>query len=90
MPPSANVTPERVQSCGLAGAETQSFGGQIGSVTDTGTYTMNPDCTGTMTFLQTPGNHTVNLTIVLVDGTQQIKAIETDAGAVISGTLVKQ
>lgn len=65
--------------------ETTSFGGLIGPLSSTGTYTVNPDCTGT---LDAPGAATWNFVIVH-DG-RQILAINTIAGRVATVDLEKQ
>jgi hypothetical protein len=73
---------------GLVGGETDSFNGQVTSVTDNGTYTVNADCTGTMTM--NSSSTTFHLNIVIVDDTRQFKFVDTDPGLVLAGTSVKQ
>jgi hypothetical protein len=61
--------------------------GNISPLTVTGTYTVNPDCTGTMTLQVTfPGIPAVPVDVYFVvdDGGDEFQAIETDAGLVIT------
>lgn len=63
---------------------TASQNGNIFQMTFTGTYTMNPDCTGTIT-LQTPAPFpTVTLFFVVGDNLNEFHAIETAPGAVVT------
>ncbi len=62
---------------------TVSVNGAIDSVPATGTYTVNSDCTGTVT--QTGGNYHF---VVAADGSK-VFWIETDPGTVISGSAVR-
>jgi len=58
-----------------------------------GTYTVNPDCTGTATLTITPavfGFNTFHLSGIGTDKDKEIKWLITDAGVVIAGTLTKQ
>lgn len=53
-----------------------------------GSYTVATDCTGTLTV--TPkGSSALNFSFMVVDGGMQMLAIETDAGTVVNGTLLK-
>jgi len=55
----------------------------------TGSYTIGPDCRGTATI--TPeGLAEMHFSLVVVDGGKEMLAIETDAGTVVDGTLVKR
>lgn len=65
-------------------AETTSFGGRIGPLSTTGTYTVHADCTGT---LDAPGAATWNFVIVR-DG-KQILALNTIEGRVATVDLEK-
>ncbi|MFN2532924.1 MAG: hypothetical protein ABR555_16670 [Pyrinomonadaceae bacterium] len=61
--------------------------------TFTGTYTVNPDCTGTATLNVTPvvfGFSVLHFTAVATDNDKEIKWLITDPGIVIAGTLDKQ
>jgi hypothetical protein len=70
---------------GLSLVETTSFGGHIGPLSTTGTYQVNPDCTGS---LEAPGAAIWNFVIVH-DG-RQIMAINTIEGRVATVDLEKQ
>ena len=65
--------------------ETVSFGGKVAPLTTSGTYTVNPDCTGSL--------HAVNaahLNFVVVHKGREILAINTDPGRVATDNLEKQ
>jgi hypothetical protein len=99
--PSFNGTPEAIGSfVPIAGAGTfsfdgkstvtrsftLSFGGAIFPVTDSGTYSLSSDCTGSAVF---PGSgETWNL--VLTGGGKEIKTMITTSGRVLAGTLTRQ
>jgi len=57
--------------------------GNIRQVTGTGTYTVNPDCTGTMT-LQVSPTLVVQIFFVVDDWGSEFQAIETNPGLVIT------
>ena len=63
---------------------TLSQNGNILPVTVTGTYTVNPDCTGTMTLQVSPIAVTVHVFFVIDDSLNGFQAIETDPGLVIT------
>jgi hypothetical protein len=63
---------------------TASQGGNIIQFTITGTYTVNPDCTGTLTLQVAPIGITVPVFIVIDNGWNEFQAIETSAGVVIT------
>ena len=68
-------------------ALTFDFGGLITSgVSDSGTYTVNSDCTGAATFPDV--SETFNL--VIVSGGNEIKFILTAPGTVTAGSMTKQ
>ena len=69
---------------GTTAAVTLSQNGNILPVTITGTYTVNPDCTGTFTLKVSPIDVTVHVFFVIDDGGNGFQAIETDAGLVIT------
>ena len=72
---------------GTTAAAMSSQNGNISPLTVTGTYTVNPDCTGTMTLQVTfPGVPTfpVDVYFVVDDGGDEFQAIETDPGLVIT------
>ncbi|MBZ5618044.1 MAG: hypothetical protein LAQ69_04805 [Acidobacteriia bacterium] len=68
---------------GTTFAATASQNGNIRQMTGTGTYTVNPDCTGTMT-LQVSPTRAVQIFFVIADGGNEFHAIETDPGLVIT------
>jgi hypothetical protein len=72
----------------LTGTDTNSQGGQIQSQTFTGTYTVNSDCTGTVSTADSAGPSHFN--IVIVDNGQEILFIESDAGVAVSGSAKPQ
>ena len=77
---------------GLTGAETFSFDGTIGKRTYTGTYSMNADCTGSVTLQSTGGASTgpARGDIVAVNNSREINFVQTDTNYIFSGTLKKQ
>jgi hypothetical protein len=64
--------------------------GNIIPVTVTGTYSVNPDCTGTFTLLVSPFGLTVHNIFAIDDGGNGIKAIETEAGVVVTRNYRRQ
>lgn len=69
---------------GTTYSATLSLNGHIIPVTATGTYTVNPDCTGTMTVQVAPFGATVNLFFVISASGMEFRAIETEEGTVIT------
>jgi hypothetical protein len=83
----------------FASVGTQTFDGQGGTtakamvsqngniipVTITGTYSVNPDCTGTFTLQLSPIGLTTHVFFVIDHGETEFQAIETDAGVVVTG-----
>ena len=65
-------------------AVTSSQNGNILPLAITGTYTVNPDCTGTMTLQVSPIAVTVDVFFVIDDSGNGFQAIETDPGLVIT------
>src|ERR1700678_2576332 len=63
---------------------TASQGGNILQFTITGTYTVNPDCTGTLTLQVAPIGITVPVFIVIDNNWNEFQAIETSPGVVIT------
>ena len=81
---------------GLTGNSTVSLNGTISSGTYAGTYTVNPDCTGTYTVLS-PSGRTSNVFFVLVwtphstgTGLSEFHFIATDPGSVRTGIARRQ
>ena len=68
----------------MTAAGTQSQNGNILQVTITGTYTVNPDCTGTLTLLASPGGFTSHFFFVIDDTGNEFLAICTDPGVVLT------
>jgi hypothetical protein len=58
--------------------------GNILPLTVTGTYTVDPDCTGTLTLQVAPLGLTVHVYFVLDNNIAEFQAIETDAGLAIT------
>jgi hypothetical protein len=69
---------------------TTSSNGNIAPVTVEGTYTVNPDCTGSMTLNVSPFDSTVHADFVIDDDGAQIRAIGTDAGLIETRVYTKQ
>ena len=70
---------------GVTGATAAaSQNGIIFAVTITGTYTVNPDCTGTFTLQFYPKAQTVHFFFVIDDSGNGFQAIQTDPGFVIT------
>ena len=69
---------------------TLSANGNIVKATITGTYAVNPDCTGSMTVNVSPLGITVHAHFVIDDNGAEIRAIVTDSGAVESRVYNKQ
>lgn len=63
---------------------TLSHNGNILPVTIIGTYTVNPDCTGTFTLQVSPIGITVDVLFVIDNSGNEFRAIETDPGLVIT------
>jgi hypothetical protein len=68
---------------GTTFAAMASVNGNIQEMTGTGTYAVNPDCTGTMT-LQVSPTRAVQIFFVVDDGGNEFQAIETNRGLVIT------
>jgi len=72
----------------LSISETVSLGGQILPLTLPGTYTVNPDCTGSLT--AGSGFTAVHLNLVIVRNGREILAVNADQGRVAVDNFVKQ
>ena len=68
----------------LSASETVNLGGKILSVNLPGTYTVNSDCTGSLT---TANAH---LNLVIVRNGREILAVNTDQGHVVLDNFIKQ
>jgi hypothetical protein len=73
----------------LSASDTVSANGEIIRRTITGTYTVNANCTGTVTFTDNFGL-TTHLDLVLAQGRQELILIQTDPGTVTPGVGRKQ
>jgi hypothetical protein len=69
---------------------TTSSNGNIQPVTIEGTYTVNPDCTGTMTVNVSPFESTVHADFVIDDNGAELRAIGSDSGVVETRVYRKQ
>ena len=65
-------------------AAMSSQNGNILQMTITGTYIVNPDCTGTLTLQVAPIGITVHVFFVMDGGGSEFQAIETDSGLAIT------
>jgi hypothetical protein len=68
----------------MTGTGIGSLNGNIVAVTQTGTYKVNPDCTGSYTVKIDPLGLTVHGSFVIVDGGNELQIIITDPGTVIT------
>lgn len=73
----------------LSGSSTADYAGFVFPVTFTGTYTVNPNCTGSLT-ADTDSSGTVHRNLVIVDAGNEVEFVSTDAGLVIAGSMKKQ
>jgi hypothetical protein len=69
---------------------TTSSNGNIVKVTIVGKYTVNQDCTGSMTLYVSPFDATVHVDFVISDDGAGLRAIVTDSGSVESRVYSKQ
>ena len=74
----------------LTGTGLQSHNGNILQVTQTGTYTVNPDCTGTYTILVSPIGITAHFFFVIADSGNELEVISTDHTTVLAGAARRQ
>ncbi|MGZ5437229.1 MAG: hypothetical protein ACXW3F_14340 [Pyrinomonadaceae bacterium] len=72
----------------VSGKDTNSFGGSISSAPFTGSYTVTPDCTGTLTI--NFGFFTIENNMVIVDNGKEINIIETNPGTIATGVMKRQ
>jgi len=72
-----------------SGRQTVSSNGNIFSENLSGTYQVNPDCTGTFSFQLFPGV-SINFFFVIDDNKKEIQVIQTDPGAIVTATARKQ
>jgi hypothetical protein len=77
----------------LRGSDFGSFSGQVVPRTFNGTYSVNPDCTGSATLnilTGFPVGATFHLSIVLIDRGKSALFIQTDPGTQFTGSATKQ
>ena len=72
-----------------SGGDTLSVNGVILRRTYTGTYNINPDCTGTTTFNDSLGN-VFHQDIVVMNSANSIAVVETDNGVTLAYTAQRQ
>jgi hypothetical protein len=72
----------------LVSTDNVSGGGSF-TLTGTGTYSVNPDCSGDLTFNITGGGST-NLHLVIHRDGENLDYVHTDAGVIIAGTMRKR
>ncbi len=73
----------------LTGSDTYSFDGNVGKRQYTGTYTINEDCTGSLTL--TPGSGSAfHADIVIVNNGNEVEVVQSDASYIVSGTMKMQ
>jgi hypothetical protein len=72
----------------LSGADTLSLNGTIIPRTLTGTYTVQANCTGSVTLEVSTGD-IFHLAFVIVDSRRELRFIQTDAGTVITGAAIR-
>jgi hypothetical protein len=70
----------------LVSTDNFSSGGSF-TVTGTGTYRVNPDCSGSLTFNTSGG--AINRHLEILDG-ETVDFVHTDAGLIIAGTMKKR
>src|SRR4030081_1581229 len=74
---------------GLSGKEWDSTNGVQETLTFTGHYSVQPDCTGTATLVNSNGR-TDHIKLSLIEGGQEFNFTVTDPGAVITGLVSRQ
>jgi hypothetical protein len=67
-----------------------SLNGLIVPLVDLGaTYTVNPECTGSIT-VDLAGGQTINFNFIIVDRGKELRSIQTDSNTAITGNLRQQ
>jgi hypothetical protein len=75
---------------GLTGTQTDSQDGSIERFTLAGTYSVQPDCTGTQSFTFRPGGEMVHADFVVVADSHAIFFVDTDPGVVLTVSATRQ
>jgi hypothetical protein len=75
---------------GFTAVATVSQNGMILPVTIKGTYTVNPDCTGTFTGVISPVGITSHIFFVIDDSEAGFQALQSDSGVVVAGVARRQ
>lgn len=89
--PFAGVSAQNYDGKGtLTATGTVSLNGNIVAVTERGTYTVNPDCTGTYTMQVSPIGLTTHGFFVIAASGNELQIIVTDPGTVITCISRKQ
>lgn len=95
---STNPTPVLLASVGrmtfdgvgnVSGKDTNSFGGDVTRYPINGTYTVDRDCTGTLT-INMPNGFVLTNDFVILDEGKEINLIQTNPGTVVTGVLKRQ
>ena len=73
----------------FSGSSTADYGGTVFPVTFIGTYSVKPNCTGSLT-ADAGSNGIIHRDLVIVDSGKEVEFVSTDAGLVISGYMKKQ
>lgn len=73
----------------LTGADTYNFDGTIAKRQYTGSYTVNADCTGSLSFTTTNGNAT-HADFAIVNNGKEVNLVQTDAGWILTGVMKLQ
>ncbi len=73
----------------FSGSATISLGGLIFPVTVSGTYAVNPDCTGSQVINFSTGVPPAQLDLVIVDKGKEVHTLSTGQGEIAFGTLKK-
>lgn len=89
--PTADVNPLYFDGIGTvtAASGSMSQNGTIVPVTESGTYKVNPDCTGTYEVLISPVGFTAHYFFVIDNNGGELQVICTDSGVVFSGSAQK-
>ena len=73
----------------VSGSSTADYGGQSFPVTFTGSYSVNPNCTGSATF-NLGDDNLVHRNLVIVAEGKEVEFVSTDLGLVIAGSMKRR